>query len=131
MAKFSAPKRLVVEDFPAEQRSWMPKLLDPLNVFMGEVAQAFTKGIVLSDNFRGVIIEFSVVANQTYPLNFNLSSLKSRPNAVFIGSIAATDETSLSSPFSVVWSYDNGNLSYYFLGLDAAKQYSGKLIVLV
>lgn len=131
MAKFNAPKRLIVEDFPAEQRAWIGKLFDPLNVFMEQVTRALTNGAVITDNFKAKVFDISISAAQTWPMVQNISDLKTRPSSVSVGYIAANDETDIVDAFSLAWSYNNGTLYYRIVGLDTGKAYKAKIIVLV
>jgi hypothetical protein len=131
MAKFNAPKRLVVEDFPQEQRPWIGKLFDQLNIFMEQVTRTLVQGIVLADNFKGLVVPLNVSINQSYPMKQNIVALKDRPSSVHIGYITPTDQSTMAAAFSVAWIYDNGVLSFRLIGLDASKSYKGTLIVLV
>jgi hypothetical protein len=131
MARFSAPKKFIVEDYPAEYRGVLSKMFQDLNQFMTQVTSAFTQGIVFVDNMKGLKIPLNIAVNQTYPMTFNASSLKERPVSLHIGSIQTTDESAISSAFSVAWAYKDGVISYTLIGLNAAKKYTGNLIVIV
>lgn len=131
MAKFNAPKRLIVEDFPSEQRPWLGKLFDVLNVFMDQVTRTLTQGATIADNSKGLVVPIAIAANQTYPMTQNIAAIKDRPAAVYIGYIAPTDQSTMTAAFSVAWTYNNGVLSYKIIGLDTSKTYKGTLIVLV
>lgn len=131
MGKFYAPKKLLIEDFPAEQRSYLGKLLDPLNQFMQQVATALSQGLVFVDNFKAIKFSVNIAASQTYPLEYNLAALKDRPSAVIIGEVIRSDEAALSSAYSVHWKYDNGMLRYTLIGLDATKSHTVTILVLV
>ena len=132
MAKFNPPKKLVIEEFGAEQLPWIGKLVDPLNQFMTQVASAFTQGIVFSDNMKGLVIPLNIAIGQTYPMTFNAGALRERPISVHIGNVYPTDETAMTTPaFSVYWKYKDGTISYTMLGLNAAKAYKGNLLVIV
>ena len=131
MAKFAAVKKIDINDMPSEQRSWIGKLLEPLNQFMTQTSTALTNGLVLADNNRTVKITTTIAANQVYPMTYNLKALKERPSMVLIGALRTTDGTSITDAFSVTWSYDDGILSYTLLGLNASSKYEITLIALL
>lgn len=131
MAKFGAVKKIDINDMPSEQRSWIGKLLEPLNQFMTQTSTALTNGLVLADNNRTVKITTTIAANQVYPMTYNLKALKEKPSMVLIGALRTTDGTSISNAFSVTWSYNDGILSYTLLGLNASSKYEITLIALL
>ncbi len=130
MGKFYAPKKLLIEDFPDDARSWLGKLIDPLNQFMTQVATALTQGLVIFDNSKSVTFNVDIIANQTYPLTYNLASLKQRPTAVLIGQLTQSDESAPSNAYALHWKYNDGTLSYTLIGLDASKSYKATIVVL-
>jgi hypothetical protein len=129
--KFGAVKKIDINDMPSEQRSWIGKLLEPLNQFMTQTSTALTNGLVLADNNRMVKINATIAANQVYPMEYNLKALKSAPSMVLIGALRTTDGTSISNAFSVTWSYNDGILSYTLLGLSASSKYEITLLALL
>lgn len=131
MAKFNSVKKIDINDMPAEQRSWIGKLLEPLNQFMTQTSTALTNGLVIGDNSRSVKITATIAASQAYPMTYNLKDLKSKPSMVLIGALRTTDGTSISSAFSVTWSYNDGILSYTLLGLNSASKYEITLLALL
>jgi hypothetical protein len=127
--KFSTSRKLLIEDFPEEQRAWLNSLLQPLNSFMEKVSDNLSGGLTIADNGRAIVKAVEVVANQTYPSKLNVQALKQKPVSVTIGSLRIKDGTTPSASYSVYWTYDEGTLSYTFLGLDSSKAYSITLII--
>lgn len=131
MAKFNSVKKLSVDEIPSEHRGWFGKVLEGLNPFIQQTSTALSNGLVLSDNSRTVKFTSTIAASQTWPMKFNLSSLKERPTAVMIGSLKSTDGFTIVATYCVHWTYDNGTLSYTILGLDSAHPYSATLIAII
>jgi hypothetical protein len=131
MAKFNSIKKISTEDVPQEHRGWFGKVLEGLNPFIQQTVTALTNGLVLTDNNRAVKISCNVAANQSYPMEFNLRDLKGRPSVVLIGALRASDASVPSTAFSVHWTYNDGLLSYTFLGLNASKEYEITLIAMI
>jgi hypothetical protein len=127
--KFSVSKKILLEDFPVEQRAWLNALLQPLNSFMEKVSDNLSGGLTIADNGRAIVKTVDVVANQTYPIKLNVQSIKGRPVSVVIGGLRVKDGTTPSAAYSVYWTYDEGTLSYTFLGLDSSKAYSITLVI--
>lgn len=130
MAKFNSIKKITTEDIPQEHRGWFGKVLEGLNPFINQTVTALTNGLVLSDNNRSVKIPVIVSASQTYPMEYNLKELKGRPSVVLIGSLKASDNSVPGQAFSIYWTYNDGILSYTFIGLDT-KQYDITLFALL
>lgn len=131
MAKFNTVKKIDISDMPEDQRSWMGKLLDPLNAFMTQTAMALTNGLVIADNSKNAKITANIAVNQVWPMTYNLKALKERPSIVHIGSLRTTDGTSITAAFSVTWSYNDGILTYQILGLSAASKYEVVLYAVI
>jgi hypothetical protein len=131
MAKFNSVKKIDISDMPEEQRSWIGKLLEPINQFMTQTSTALSNGLVLADNSRSVKITATIAANQAYPMQYNLKALKEKPSMVLIGSLKTTDGTSITAAFSLVWTYNDGILSYTLLGLSASSKYEISLLAIL
>lgn len=58
MAKIPRLKRIVTEDFPSE-KSWIGKLLSPLNDFMESVTAALSKRLTFGENMACQIFELT------------------------------------------------------------------------
>lgn len=70
--KISATRRPLIEDFP-EQRSWIGKLLSPVNDFLTQVIQILNGGVTFSDQMLGkeFTYDFRYVSDSTtFPLRF-------------------------------------------------------------
>jgi hypothetical protein len=132
MAKLTAIKRFILEDFPAEPRKWLIKLIAPLNQFLDQTLTALQGGLTIRDNFKATTYQLSVSANQAYPMRLSYG-LNERPTDVRIASLvensgAPTAPTAAPFPY---WTYDNGQLSVTFIGLDASKKWSVTLVAQV
>lgn len=96
-------RRILAENFT--DVPWMPKLAQPLNVFMEQTVSLLTKGLSFKDNFDGEVFEFST--NGQYPIKIAWTR-PMKPRAVWIGSIARTTgeaSTYTAAPF-LVWRFN-------------------------
>ena len=62
MAKIDTVKRIIVEDFPDEDKPTIEKLAYILNDFMSQVVDAFNKNITI-DNLKQNIIDYEVMVD--------------------------------------------------------------------
>lgn len=130
--KLSSVARLIIEDFPQEVRSWLPKLIQPLNDHLGQVSGILNRGITLRDNEKAQVYDVSIPKSASYPLKLAYS-LNERPTAVLIGYLAE-DNANQSVPaaaYSVHWIYSGGRLDITFIGLDSTKKFKATLIAKV
>jgi hypothetical protein len=129
--KISSNKRFVTEEFPEAIRSWIGKLISPLNSFIEQVYQTLSKNMTLADNLKAQLYQVSITANQTYPVK-QAYNLNERPTVVAIGQIHENPtETSPLPVHCMTWVYSNGTLELTFIGLDAAKAYKATIYTLV
>lgn len=94
-------KRIVVEDFP-DQKSWIGKLLLPLNQALQSISKSLTKGLTFEDNFKAQIKTLDFVkAADSFPLYF--ACTVAGPQGVLI--LKAVPVTGSASPTiaSAVW----------------------------
>lgn len=107
MAKLPNIKRLVVEDFPAAERKWLPQLLSPLNSFMEAVYAALNRQLTVNDNMAGEVR--AVELDGVMPLELAWS-LKTKPRAVIVGDCYRKDGTELTlvDAVGVRWHYTQG-----------------------
>ena len=129
MSKINTTKKLVIEDFPAEVRPWLRKLLDPLNRFLEQTYFALVQGLTVNDNLKGQVTTLTVTANQTYPMKFAWNR-NERPSAVWAGNMVESTGSTVSA-FSTSWIYDSGTVKITFTGLDSSKEYTATIIGLV
>lgn len=60
MAKLSAIKRVIVEDFPQKYEDLTGPLFTIVNNFFEQVSSLFNKGLTFSDNFQAIDREFTI-----------------------------------------------------------------------
>jgi hypothetical protein len=129
MSKINSTKKIVIEDFPADVRPWLRKLIDPLNRFLEQAYYALVQGLTVNDNLKGQVVTLSVATNQAYPMKFAWNR-NERPSAVWAANIVESTG-GVVAPFSVSWIYDNGTVKITLNGLDSAKEYTATIIGLV
>jgi len=129
VSKITSTKKVVVEDFPAEVRPWIKKLLDPLNRFLEQAYYALVNGLTIADNLKGQVSSLDVVASQEYPIAFAWR-LNERPTALLVANCSESTGGTVAA-FSTGWTYANGQVLVTFTGLDTAKKYTIKLVGLV
>ncbi len=129
MAKITSTKKLVLEDYPAEVKPWIKKLLDPLNRFLEQAYYALVQGLTIEDNLKGQVSSLDVVASQEYPIAFAWR-LNERPTALLVANCSESTGGTVAA-FSTGWTYSNGQVLVTFTGLDTAKKYTIKLVGLV
>lgn len=133
MARLSPVKRIVAEDFP-DQRSWIGKLLQPLNQVFEFIATTFNRGITFTDHIACQIKEVSVLNDaNAYPIKFQ-NTLKTKPFSVMIAR-ASEDETSPATITNALWPAWELNQSNEIQinnisGLTANKKYKITLLVM-
>lgn len=95
-------KRLIVEDFPS-QKSWIDKLIQPLNTFFEGISSALSKGLTFSDNFDGDIR--TIETSGVYPIKLAWTR-RNRPKAVWVVDWSAKSGSTptISSAVQVQWS---------------------------
>ena len=126
MAKINATKKLVLEEYPSEVRSWLVKLIDPLNRFLEQAYFALVNGLTLRDNLKSQVQELTLFENQTYPVKYSWR-LNERPTIVTVGQIYDTSGA-LVPVYSFSWIYNNGTVEATFNGLTAANEYKVVLV---
>ena len=129
MSKISSSKKLILEDLPAEQRSWMKKVIEPLNRFLEQTYFALVNGLTIRDNLKAQISDSTVEINQVYPVKIAWT-LNERPSAVLVALIQ-DDLGSAIPAYSMTWTLDSGVLKLTFNGLTATNKYNLKILGLV
>lgn len=129
MAQIPVNKRLLAEDFPADQKSWISRLLAPLNDFMTQVTGALNNQLTVRENMAAEHreIEFLVRATPalTYPLFFKT---KFNLKPVVVTCVGAREVAGAPQPIGQAvfadWEYANGQVSITNLtGLTVGKTY--------
>lgn len=89
------------EDFPSEQRQWMPRLLTPINLFITNVTQLLNGRVQFVDNIpaRDVNLSFSYAGR---PQRFRWD-LPLQPNILWVG---RAFENGALIPLCSTWNYD-------------------------
>lgn len=122
MAKINSTKKVIIEDFPAEVRPWLTKLIDPLNRFLEQAYYALVNGLTIADNLKAQTNSLKVQSGQQYPIKFAWR-LNERPTVVLVGN--CSEKTGgLVAPFSTSWVFNNGSVEVTFNGLDTTKEYT-------
>lgn len=129
--KFSTTKTIVLEEFPAEVRSWLTKLINPLNQFLEQVYKTLVNGITLRDNMKSQVSDIKIGVQQAYPIKLAWN-LNEKPTACLLGAMA--EDVSAFSPLplhSFQWVFNQGQIEIYFTGLDTNKAYKATIVTLV
>lgn len=127
MSKITSTDKIAVEDFK-EQKSWIEKLLNPINQFMQDALQILNSGITLRDNLIHQEYEISLPTDgvrTTVSFSFKWNQ-KQVPTFVFIAQLV--ESASLTCPaVGFAWQYANGSLTCSLTGLSASKDYTLKV----
>lgn len=125
-------KRINVEDFP-EQKSWIDKLLNPLNQTLALLNKLLNGGLVITEHVRAELKTLSFVNDSAaFPVAFK-HSLSSRPVAVLV--VSAAEVTASSTAFTAAvyatWELQpDGKVKILGItGLTASAQYNVTLLV--
>lgn len=105
MATIPSLSRIVQEDFP-DQKSWIGKLLQPVNQFMTQVVSAFSNNLTFSENLRAQITTVTVKGDLTFsPVEF-----KTKFTPVGLWPIKIVDKAAspavVTAPIFVDWSFN-------------------------
>lgn len=129
MSKITSTKKLILEDYPADVRPWLAKLIEPLNKFLEQSYYALVQGLTIADNLKGSLQTAKITAT-------SLSSFKvawkvnEKPSVVLIAQIADDSGTSVPA-HSLVWTYNEGQIYLTVNGLTAGNNYTIKILGLV
>lgn len=132
MAKISATKKLILEDF-AEQRPWIDKLVQPVNAFFEQVYFALVGGLTISDNLKAQKWDYTLGLGQDYTQAVKLQwNRNEKPTAVIIGYIREISGAPASiGNHSLEWYFNDGNIEVKFNGLVNTKKYLVRIVGLV
>lgn len=127
--KLSTIKKIVLEDFPQDLRSWLPKLATPLNSFLDQVYKVLAKGITIADNLKAEKTTLTIFAGEeTKSIRWGLNE---RPTLVLLGSITYSDGNIPVTQISINWVYLNGQIAVTFYGLDGVSKYKATIVGVV
>lgn len=130
MGQLPSIKSLTIEDYP-DEKTWIGKLIDPLNSFMSSVITNLNKGLTIGENVNGFIKTFDVTGG-AFPVSIP-NSLKSRPIAVIIGSIynKQTPAATIGTGITIEWEFASSTLKIKNIsGLTTGTKYTVTVIVL-
>lgn len=133
--KISGFKRLIKEDFPADQQPLVEKLGTVFNLFQEQVYYAFNNNITIDENLNAQSVQYKVTVNSTgVPVGNNQIkyNLKTKPKGAIVLNVQnLTDSTLLSgSPFVVFSVSSNIVTINQVTGLLAGKQYELTVVFL-
>ncbi len=129
--KFSTTKTIVLEEFPKEQRAWLPKLLNPLNQFLEQVYKSLVNGLTLRDNMKSQISEIKIGVAQIYPIKLAWN-VNEKPTSCSLGYLAEDISSFALLPVhSFQWIFNQGQIEIYLIGLDPNKAYKATIKTLV
>ena len=129
--KFTAPKRIIVEDFPSSEQETISKLGFIINSVFEQVGQMFNKNLNITDNLNESIIDVPVVVDAqgipTSRTQFRYT-LKGQCKGLIV--MSATNSTSLttypmSQPFITFEQLPSGLINIkHVSGIQAQNKYS-------
>lgn len=127
--KFSTTKTIVLEEFPAEVRKWLTKLVTPLNQFLEQTYKTLVNGITLRDNMKCQVEDVvKIGVQQVYPIKLSWK-LNEKPTEVRLGKLAVDSPAFVLLPIhSMQWNYNQGQIELYFIGLDTNTAYKATII---
>jgi hypothetical protein len=118
----------MVEELPSEIRSWINKLVEPLNSFMLSVRSGLNKGLTINDNMSGAI-KTADVANNVATLKYTSTR---KPVAILLGKWTNTSDSTWepTTGIAIDWSIGSGDvLTVQFYGLNTADKYTVNLVI--
>jgi hypothetical protein len=102
MSKIPSVKRLMAEDF-YDQKSWIGKLLQPLNTFMEQVTLALNKRLTISDNLQAQLSKLTVTeGTNEYYVKVTFTDI---PQGVFVSKVRDIDSKGYDTAVGVLWDY--------------------------
>lgn len=143
MAKLPTLRRLSMEDFK-DQKSWIGRLLEPLNQFFVSVVSALDNNLTFRDNFAAQVFEVRVqtassvtAGSGTLPGYVALlsevkilakSTLRGRPTMILVGDVVEVADNPQSVRYAVsvagLWDFANGQIVIRGVtGLEVSKEY--------
>lgn len=127
--RLTSNKRFIVEEFDADQRKWITKLIQPLNAFIEQVFQACTQGLTTKDNLKCQTYTIKIIPGQTYPIK-QAYGLNEKPMSCLLTQVIESTGAVPSSAWSLYWNYTS-SLELTPVGLDPTKTYTLTIIAQV
>lgn len=130
MATLPPIRRLATEDFQS-QKAWIGSLLYPLNLFIGAVSNALSKGLTFADNMAAQVNTLQVTG--TYPLYVSWQ-LKSKPIGAWVVSAmeATPPHVNFTAAVGIDWQFSvAGQIQINAMpGLTAGKTYNVTIVTI-
>lgn len=129
MSKISATKKIAIEELPSSVRSWVVRLIEPINRFFEQTYFALAKGLTVSDNLKAQKFSLDIAANQTFPMSVTWN-LNERPTMLVLAHIAESKDAVIGN-HAMQWAFNNGTIEITISGLDSSKKYTATVVGLV
>lgn len=125
-------KNLKVEDFNS-QKSWIGKLLSPLNQFMIQVYTALNGNLEFGVNVKGQVKTLTIDTDTvSYPVRFQ-TTFNTKPQGLWIINVRdlSGNPTTLTNAVFVDWTWKNNEIQINsFIGLPASTKFEITLIII-
>ena len=121
MAKLNSTKKIVVEDYPEDIRSWFAKLATSLNPYLSGVYTALTNGLTYEDNLKGDVINLTFLAGET--MKTAKWSLKEKPTSVILGKCLTSGGNLPTNQITLSWRMTNDGLQLKLYNTAAGTKY--------
>jgi hypothetical protein len=129
--KISTSRKILLEELPSEVRKWFGTIQNIINPFFDQVYQILSGGITIGDNVKAQKISIQIQASQVYPIKVSYR-LNERPYAILLANISENvGSNQVVQNYAFNWYYVNGNIEFYFSGLDTAKEYTATFFTMV
>lgn len=108
MARLPKQQKILVSDFP-DQKSWIPKLLGPINGLIEDVTDALNKNLTFNENMAAEVLTVSI--DGTYPLDIRWPN-RSYPTAAWIGQCreVSGSHTTITTALYLDWEMSSNRL---------------------
>jgi hypothetical protein len=123
-------RKLVVEDF-GDQKSWIEKLLNPINDFVQTISTGLNKNLTFADNLNSGIREVLFLGGVEIVLKNPLPFI---PAGIL--AIKLQEDSNVPNIIAVNWSmywyydYNTGALKIRFTGLTANRAYKATFLII-
>lgn len=134
MAQIPPILKLLLEDIPADNRSWMEKLVQPINTFISSVIYALSGNLTLGENVRAVVFTSTFTNNSSsFPIRIR-NTMGSKPTGTLIlKADNLTNPATVPTALSITdWQITNSNdvAINSISGLTANNKYQITFLVL-
>lgn len=126
--KIQGTNKIVLEDMPSEHRSWLGKLISPLNQCLESVYAILRNNVSIADNMASQITTIQLQPNQT---TFSVSWSKPAPTLVLLGRMYDQTGASPSTYVGLLWTFANGTINITLTGVPAGIAYSVTIVGLI